>query len=51
MILPNTQPPIGYEHVTGLSGRMDGLHVGQVMGQQRCDDELQEHTGTGMEQS
>jgi hypothetical protein len=45
-----TQPSGGYEHVTRWSARMDGLHVGKIMGEEGCHDELQEESGVGMAQ-
>jgi hypothetical protein len=44
-----TQAPIGHQHIPCLQARMDRLHVGQVVGQEGCDDQLEEHTSAGME--
>ena len=44
-----TQSPIGHQHIPCLQARMDRLHVGQVVGQEGCDDQLEEHTSAGME--
>ena len=44
------QAPIGHEHVTWLSGRMDRLHPGKIVGEEGRDDQLPEHTGASMEQ-
>jgi hypothetical protein len=45
-----TQAPIGHQHIPGLQARMNRLHVGQVVGQEGCDDQLEEHPGARMEQ-
>jgi hypothetical protein len=45
-----TQAPIGHQHVPGLQARMDRRHVGQVVGEEGCDDQLQEHPGARMEE-
>jgi len=45
-----TQAPIGHEHVPWLEGRMDRLHPGEVVGEERRDHPRQEHTGACMEQ-
>jgi hypothetical protein len=45
-----TQPSVGHDHVTRWYARMDGLHVGKIMGEEGCHDELQEESRVGMEQ-
>jgi hypothetical protein len=45
-----TQAPIGHQHIPCVQARMDRLYVGQVMGQQGCDDQLEEHPGARMEE-
>jgi hypothetical protein len=45
-----TQATIGHEYVTWWSGRMDRLHLGEVMGKEGRDDQLQEESRAGMEQ-
>ena len=45
-----TQAPIRYQHIPCLHARMDGLHLSQVMSEEGCDDQLQEHTGARMEE-
>ena len=39
-----TQAPIGHQYIPCLQARMDRLHVGQVVGQKGCDDQLEEST-------
>jgi hypothetical protein len=45
-----TQAPIGDEHVSRLSGRVDRLHPGEVVGEEGRDHPRQEHTGACMKQ-
>lgn len=45
-----TQAPIRHEHITGCSHGMHLLHLGEIMGEEGRDDQLQEHTGARMEQ-
>jgi hypothetical protein len=45
-----TPAPIDHEHLTRWSERMDGLHLGEIMGEEGRDHELQEESGAGMEQ-
>jgi hypothetical protein len=45
-----TQPPIRHEHVSGLSARIDRLHVREIVGEERSHHQLQEHPSAGMEQ-
>jgi hypothetical protein len=45
-----TQAPISHQHIPFLQTRMDCLHPGQIVGEERRDHELQEHTGPRMEQ-
>ena len=45
-----TQPPIRHQHITGCSHRVHLLHLGEIMGEEGCDDQLQEHTGARMEE-
>jgi hypothetical protein len=45
-----TQPPIGPQHISCLSARRDRLHVSQVVGEERRDDQLEKHPAAGMEQ-
>ena len=45
-----TQAPIRHEHGTRLYARMDGLHPGEIVGEEGRDDPLQEHPGARMEQ-
>ena len=44
------QAPSGHEYIPCLEGWRHRLHVGQVVGQEGCDHELQEHPGARMEQ-
>ena len=41
-----TQAPIGDEHVAWVQGRVDRLPLGEVVGEEGGDDQLEEHTGT-----
>lgn len=45
------QAPIGHQHIPCVQARMHRLHVGQVVGEEGCDDQLEEHSGAGMEQA
>ena len=45
-----TQAQIGHQHISLLYARMDRLYLSQVVGEERRDDQLQEHTSAGMEQ-
>ena len=45
-----TQPPIGHEHITGCYHRVHLLHLGEIVREEGRDDQLEEHTGAGMEQ-
>ena len=45
-----TQAPIGHQHIACLSARMHRLHVSQVVGEERRDDQFEEHPAAGMEQ-
>jgi len=44
-----TEAPIGHAHVPFVSARMHGLHLGQIVGEEGRDDQLQEPTSAGME--
>jgi hypothetical protein len=45
-----TQAPIGHEHVPWVSGRVDRLHLSEIVGEKGRDHRLQEHTVAGMKQ-
>jgi hypothetical protein len=45
-----TQPPIRHEHITGCYHGVHLLHLGEIVGEEGRDDQLQEHTGARMEQ-
>lgn len=45
-----TQAPIRHEHIAGGSHRVHLVHLGEIVGQEGRDDQLEEHTGAGMEQ-
>lgn len=45
-----TQTPIGNQHISFLYARMHCLHLSKVVGEERRDDQLEEHTAAGMEQ-
>lgn len=45
-----TQPPIRYEHILGCSQGVHLLHLGEIVGEEGCNDQLQEHTGARMEE-
>jgi hypothetical protein len=45
-----TQAPLGDEHVSWVSGRVDRLHLGEVVGEEGRDHQREEHTGARMEQ-
>ncbi len=45
-----TQTPIGDEHVSRVSGRVDRLHPGEIVGEQGRDHQLQEQARAGVEQ-
>jgi hypothetical protein len=45
-----TQAPIGHEPISWVQGRVDRLHLGEVMGEEGRDHQLEEHPGTRMEQ-
>ena len=45
-----TQPPICHEHITGCSHGVHLLHLGEIVGEERRDDQLQEYTGARMEE-
>jgi hypothetical protein len=45
-----TQAPVGDEHVSRLQARVDRLHPGEIVGEERRDHPLQEHPGAGMKQ-
>ena len=45
-----TQAPIRHEHITGGSHRVHLVHLGEIVGEEGRDDQLQEHTGARMEQ-
>jgi hypothetical protein len=45
-----TQAPIGHAHVPWVSGRMDRLHLSEIVGEKGRVRQLQEHTGAGMKQ-
>jgi hypothetical protein len=44
-----TQASIGHQHISCSQARMHRLHVSQVVGEERRDDQLEEHTAAGME--
>lgn len=45
-----TEPPVRYQHVARLQGRMEGDHLGQIMGTQGSRSYFQHHAGAGMKQ-
>jgi hypothetical protein len=45
-----TQAPIGYQYIVRLEDRVHLLHLGEIVREERGDDQLQEHPGAGMEQ-
>jgi hypothetical protein len=45
-----TQAPVGHKHVPWVEARVDRLHVGEIVGEEGRDHQLEEHTGAGMEQ-
>jgi hypothetical protein len=45
-----TQAPIGHGHILRWSGRVDRLDLGEIVREERRDDQLQEHTGARMDQ-
>ena len=44
-----TQAPIRHQHIPCVQARMDCLHLSQVMREEGCDDQLQEHPGARLE--
>ena len=45
-----TEPPVRYQHVARLQGRMEGNHLGHIMGMQGSRSYFQHHAGAGMKQ-
>jgi hypothetical protein len=45
-----TPPPIRHEHSPGCSPRVPLLHLGEVVGEEGRDHQLQEHPGARMEE-
>jgi hypothetical protein len=45
-----TEAPIGHQHIPFVSARMHRLYLSQVVGEERRDYQLEEHTAAGMEQ-
>ena len=45
-----TQAPIGRAHITGLSARMERVHLRELVGEEGRDHPFQEQAGAGTEQ-
>jgi hypothetical protein len=45
-----TEPPVRYQQVARWQGRMEGNHLGYIMGTQGSREDCQHHAGTGMTQ-
>jgi len=45
-----TQTPIGHQHISCVYAWMYRLHLSQVVGEERRDDQLEEPTGARMEE-
>ena len=45
-----TEATIRHQHISFLQARMHRLHLSQVVGEERRDDQFEEHPAAGMEQ-
>jgi hypothetical protein len=45
-----TQPPIRHQHILRCSQGVHLLHLGEIVGEEGCNDPRQEHTGARMEE-